>query len=205
MKSILKKVKGGLTLAAMPGLLIAGSIEFGTGFGLGFSHMLRGDEFQPFYQNEQVQEIVQKTLTDEKEALEERLVNGEITESEYGRLNYKLNDGLHEQALAEKVADDIFANDAEYQGIVKMYAKMKTASIILVAIGGFSVLIDALLYVLGVGEKLSDMGKDALREGNLLSVIEKEKKITQSVKKLVEKQNKKYQEELDSYNEEVLT
>ena len=102
MKSILKRIKGGLAFVASYGVVIAGCMGLGAGLGTGGAYLLRDDRYTQFYENEQVQEIVQDTLKKENEELETQFADGEITESEYKKLKHNLDDNLHKHAIEKK-------------------------------------------------------------------------------------------------------
>ena len=204
MKSILKKIKGGLALGAVYGLWTIGGLGLGAGLATGGVYLSKDEEFQQGYvESEQVQEAVQGVLAEENTELQEQLENGEITESEFTELSKKINDVMYKRGLKKKVANDIFASDGEYQMKLKSNEQLKKASIALLASGASTLILSTLLFVTDVSDKLQRMGYKSIDEGQMLARKEEQEKQKILEEKQEKEQAKKYQEEIDSYTEEI--
>ena len=203
MKALLKKIQGGLALASVYGLIGTAVLGIGGGLGVVAGYFFKDDDFKEFYESDKVQEIVMDTVAEKSAELEERLANGEITQKEYDRELHRLNDDSNKSGIAEKIAAEVFADDEEYQGLVKRQDQLKMAGLSLISIGGFSMILTVVEHFTDFAENMGDKGHDLLNEGKYLAYIESKEKEEKLKSKIKAKKEKKFQKELKGYSEEI--
>ena len=112
------------------------------------------------------------------------------------KMKDKLNQKSHIKELTKNAANEVFADDADYKGIIKRDDQLGKACISLFSIFGGSVVLFFLGCWTGYAEWLADKGSELIDEaGDDAYVINEERK--------KRKQEKAYKKELEGYSEEI--
>ena len=201
MKAFLKKTGGVLLHVAVGASLFVPILGLVGGFGTGIAYGSIDSEFDKYYQYDKVQQIVEDTLKEELADLDEARENGDISDGEYVKMRDKLNQKSHIKELTKNAANEVFADDADYKGIIKRDGQLSKASISLFSIGGGTLVLFLAEYFSGFCDWLLDKG-DAMIDG-VEDDYSYEKRERRKQEKAFKKKQKAYQKELEEYTEEI--
>ncbi len=167
-----------LPMALTPVGVIAGFATLG-------AHATTQRDLGEYYNYEVVQNIVDDKLSDEMTELDDQLANGEITDGEYLRMKKDLENQDRDE-LVKKTADEVFAEDEEYNALLKKDDKLMVGHIVTSALGFGSLAYLGLGFLTGYVEKFADIAFDAMDTSYLLKEEEDKKK-----------QDEEYSEEIE--------
>lgn len=201
MKALLKRIGGGLLFASV-GTLMAGAMGgLAGGFGTVMAYCASDGDLTKYYNYDKVQEIVETNAAEELADLDEARENGDISDGEYVKMRDKLNQKSHIKELTKNAANEVFADDADYKGIIKRDGQLSKASISLFSIGGGTLVLFLAEYFSGFCDWLLDKG-DAMIDG-VEDDYSYEKRERRKQEKAFKKKQKAYQKELEEYTEEI--
>ena len=204
MKSILKKVKGGLILSMIFGLHIIAPAGLFAGVGTLIAQQSTEKKLDSYYNDAVVQEVVSDAIFDEGVEITEQLKADEIGTIEYEFKNNEINSDSHKEELTKKVANEVFADNEEYLTLSKRNEQLTTAYQTTFSIMGGSAFCLFAGYI-GPFDSMLNSAEKSLDEAMGIDFENMRKKRQKWEEKQNKKAEKEYQEELDAYDEEVLT
>lgn len=192
MSIILKRARGAAIKCLLNTWILTG-VGMGAAFITYAAQGVPRAKLKPFYNYDKVQEIVQDNIDSQLADLDEALANGDISEGEYITMKEKINGDSYRKDLSEEAADEYFADDKEYKGILKQLEQLEIASYSCLGVAGAALLTLPIGWGTGLFEKLEDIADEDFEDDG-----EEERQKRQQRKK-----EKIFQKEMEEYSEKV--